>query len=204
MIRHKTAALAAPLACSMASAIVPVAAAASSISALRTVAEQSGDNRLHRSLRRSRTAVPGLSAAMATTGTLLRVRPHARRGGPCSRWRRRRTAHSTRPRAHRAGRPVAAHAGWHSPGEIDGKDAGFLALRQMLEGSLAKDALKNVTLVFVPVFNIDGHERFGRWNRPNQVGPEEMGWRATAAEPQLESRLPSRPRRRRCRPCCVC
>ena len=34
--------------------------------------------------------------------------------------------------------------------------------------------------IFVPVFNIDGHERFGRWNRPNQRGPEEMGWRTTA------------------------
>jgi hypothetical protein len=32
----------------------------------------------------------------------------------------------------------------------------------------------------VPVFNVDGHERFGRWNRPNQRGPEEMGWRTTA------------------------
>jgi hypothetical protein len=35
-------------------------------------------------------------------------------------------------------------------------------------------------LLFVPVFNVDGHERFGRWNRPNQRGPEEMGWRTTA------------------------
>ena len=32
--------------------------------------------------------------------------------------------------------------------------------------------------MFVPVFNVDGHERFGRTNRPNQRGPEEMGWRA--------------------------
>src|SRR5690606_3844728 len=35
-------------------------------------------------------------------------------------------------------------------------------------------------LLFVPVFNVDGHERFGRWNRPNQRGPEELGWRTTA------------------------
>ena len=34
--------------------------------------------------------------------------------------------------------------------------------------------------MFVPVFNVDGHERFGAWNRPNQRGPEEMGWRTTA------------------------
>jgi hypothetical protein len=77
-------------------------------------------------------------------------------------------------------RPVMVVQGGIHAGEIDGKDAGFLLLREMLEGRVAKDALAKVTLVFVPVFNIDGHERFGRWNRPNQVGPEEMGWRTTA------------------------
>jgi murein tripeptide amidase MpaA len=82
--------------------------------------------------------------------------------------------------ARRAQRPVVLmQAGIHA-GEIDGKDAGFLALREMLDGQLAKNALAGATLVFVPVFNIDGHERFGRWNRPNQAGPQEMGWRATA------------------------
>ena len=65
-------------------------------------------------------------------------------------------------------------------GEIDGKDAGFLALREILNNEAAAGALKSFVLVFVPVFNVDGHERFGHWNRPNQVGPEEMGWRATA------------------------
>ena len=35
-------------------------------------------------------------------------------------------------------------------------------------------------MLFVPVFNVDGHERFGAWNRPNQRGPVEMGWRVTA------------------------
>jgi hypothetical protein len=35
-------------------------------------------------------------------------------------------------------------------------------------------------LLFVPVFNVDGHERFAKWNRPNQRGPVEMGWRTTA------------------------
>ena len=81
--------------------------------------------------------------------------------------------------AHRAQRPVALMQGGIHAGEIDGKDAGLFALREMLEGRAAKGALANVTFVFVPVFNVDGHERFGRWNRPNQVGPEEMGWRTT-------------------------
>ncbi|MBN8482123.1 MAG: M14 family metallopeptidase, partial [Xanthomonadales bacterium] len=65
-------------------------------------------------------------------------------------------------------------------GEIDGKDAGFLVLRELLDGKVATGALDRLTLVFVPVFNVDGHERFGAWNRPNQRGPEQMGWRTTA------------------------
>jgi len=76
--------------------------------------------------------------------------------------------------------PVMLMQGGIHAGEIDGKDAGFLALREMLNNEAAAGALKSFVLVFVPVFNVDGHERFGRWNRPNQVGPEEMGWRATA------------------------
>ncbi|GGC85652.1 M14 family metallopeptidase [Undibacterium terreum] len=75
--------------------------------------------------------------------------------------------------------PVVLIQGGIHAGEIDGKDAGFLALREILDNKAAKGALDKQVLVFVPVFNIDGHERFGRWNRPNQRGPEEMGWRTT-------------------------
>lgn len=82
--------------------------------------------------------------------------------------------------ARRARRPVVFMQGGIHAGEIDGKDAGLLALREMLEGKTAPNLLKRATFVFVPVLNVDGHERFGRWNRPNQVGPEEMGWRTTA------------------------
>jgi len=78
------------------------------------------------------------------------------------------------------GLPVMLVQGGIHAGEIDGKDAGFLALRQALEGEAAPGALEKQVLLFVPVFNVDGHERFGRWNRPNQRGPEEMGWRTTA------------------------
>jgi hypothetical protein len=76
--------------------------------------------------------------------------------------------------------PVMLMQGGIHAGEIDGKDAGFLALREILNNEAAAGALKSFVLVFVPVFNVDGHERFGHWNRPNQVGPEEMGWRANA------------------------
>lgn len=82
--------------------------------------------------------------------------------------------------ARAAGLPVLLVQGGIHAGEIDGKDAGFLALRQMLDGQAAKGALERQVLVFVPVFNVDGHERFATWNRPNQRGPEEMGWRVTA------------------------
>ncbi len=96
-----------------------------------------------------------------------------------------RTGALTPEQARKQNLPVMLMQGGIHAGEIDGKDAGFLALRELLSkpGSAASgaaaDALKSFVLVFVPVFNVDGHERFGHWNRPNQVGPEEMGWRAT-------------------------
>lgn len=76
--------------------------------------------------------------------------------------------------------PVLLVQGGIHAGEIDGKDAGFLALREVLEGKVAPGALEKQVLLFVPVFNVDGHERFAAWNRPNQRGPEQMGWRVTA------------------------
>src|ERR1700694_2724927 len=85
----------------------------------------------------------------------------------------------TAAQARLRGLPVLLVQGGIHAGEIDGKDAGFLALREVLEGRAARGALEKQVLVFVPVFNIDGHERFARWNRPNQRGPEEMGWRTT-------------------------
>ncbi len=77
-------------------------------------------------------------------------------------------------------RPVLFLQGGIHAGEIDGKDAGLWLLRDVLEGRALPGALAKVTLVFVPVFNVDGHERFGPNNRPNQVGPREMGWRVTS------------------------
>jgi hypothetical protein len=86
----------------------------------------------------------------------------------------------TPEQAQRRQLPVVLVQGGIHAGEIDGKDAGFLALREVLEGKAAPGALDKLVWVFVPVFNVDGHERFGAWNRPNQRGPKEMGWRTTA------------------------
>jgi hypothetical protein len=77
------------------------------------------------------------------------------------------------------GKPVVlAQGGIHS-GEIDGKDAGLMLLRDIaLRG---KDALLDkADLVFVPIFNVDGHERASAYSRPNQRGPRLQGWRTTA------------------------
>ncbi|MBK7860995.1 MAG: peptidase M14 [Archangiaceae bacterium] len=77
-------------------------------------------------------------------------------------------------------RPVVLYQGGIHAGEIDGKDAGLWLLKDLLDGKAGDKLLAKVTLVFVPVFNVDGHERVSKNNRPNQVGPEEMGWRVTS------------------------
>jgi hypothetical protein len=76
--------------------------------------------------------------------------------------------------------PLLMIQGGIHPGESDGKDAGFIALREILSGTCAPGVLQRMAILFVPAFNVDGHERFRRWNRPNQNGPEETGWRTTA------------------------
>jgi len=84
------------------------------------------------------------------------------------------------PEALRAGgRPsLLAQAGIHS-GEIDGKDAGLMLLRDIAFNG--KDSLlDHADLLFIPVLNADGHERASLWNRANQRGPARMGWRTTA------------------------
>lgn len=79
---------------------------------------------------------------------------------------------------------IAIQAGIHA-GEIEGKDAGFAFLRDLLDGKVAAGALDHVGVVFVPVLNPDGHERFGPNHRPNQRGPEEMGFRTNATRLNL-------------------
>ena len=77
------------------------------------------------------------------------------------------------------GRPtLLAQAGIHS-GEIDGKDAGLMLLRDIAFGGKS-GLLDHANFLFVPIFNADGHERSSEWNRPNQRGPVHQGWRTTA------------------------
>ena len=83
-------------------------------------------------------------------------------------------------RARREGDVVLLiQAGIHS-GEIEGKDAGLMLFRDIAVTKKFPELLDHVTVLFIPILNVDGHERFGPYNRINQNGPEEMGWRTTA------------------------
>ncbi len=82
--------------------------------------------------------------------------------------------------ARRTGKPVVLiQSGIHA-GEIDGKDASLMLMREIVVRKDLSRLLDHVTLLVVPIFNVDGHERFGPYNRINQNGPGEMGWRVTA------------------------
>jgi hypothetical protein len=65
-------------------------------------------------------------------------------------------------------------------GENEGKDTLMALSREWLIENKQKAALANVILLTIPIFNVDGHERFGPHNRINQNGPDAMGWRSTA------------------------
>src|SRR5881397_2411468 len=70
-------------------------------------------------------------------------------------------------------------------GEPDGKDAGFALLRDIAITKTTAGLLENVVLLFIPIYNADGHERSSPYNRINQNGPSEMGWRTTASYQNL-------------------
>ncbi len=79
---------------------------------------------------------------------------------------------------------ILIQAGIHS-GEIDGKDAGLALLRDIAITKIRRDLLKDSILLFVPIYNVDGHELSSPYNRINQNGPDEMGWRGTSANLNL-------------------
>ena len=79
---------------------------------------------------------------------------------------------------------IVINNGIHS-GEIEGKDAGLILARDILINRKLVSLLDRVNILFIPVFSVDAHERFGAYNRINQNGPQEMGWRATAVNLNL-------------------
>ena len=87
----------------------------------------------------------------------------------------------TAKRARASGKPILLiQSGIHA-GEIDGKDATLMILRDWALGR-HRGAMAAGTILFVPIYNADGHERVSPYNRPNQDGPREgMGFRTTTA-----------------------
>ncbi|MBT3222813.1 MAG: peptidase M14, partial [Proteobacteria bacterium] len=84
--------------------------------------------------------------------------------------------------AHKTGKPVVLVLNGIHSAEICGKDASLILLRELLVEGKYPAVLDAMTLLVVPVYNIDGHERPDhRFNRFNQDGPEEgMGFRTNA------------------------
>ncbi len=70
-------------------------------------------------------------------------------------------------------------------GETDGKDAGLALLRDMAVTKTVTGLLDRAVVLFVPIYNVDGHEQRSPYNRINQNGPAEMGWRANATNLNL-------------------
>ena len=86
---------------------------------------------------------------------------------------------------HRGKRPVVFIQNSIHAGEMDGKDASLALLRDILVTKKQAGLIERAVLVVVPIYNADGHEHFGPFNRINQNGPEQMGWRANATQQNL-------------------
>jgi hypothetical protein len=83
----------------------------------------------------------------------------------------------TPEKARAAGKPIILlQAGIH-PGEIEGKDAGLMLLRDFAATHRLPHLLDHAVLVYIPVYSADGHENSNPYNRINQNGPDAMGFR---------------------------
>ena len=87
--------------------------------------------------------------------------------------------------AEAAGKAVVLIQACIHAGEPDGKDAGLALLRDIFLTKTQAGILKDVVLLFMPIYNTDGHERTSPYNRINQNGPAEMGWRTTSTYQNL-------------------
>ncbi len=81
--------------------------------------------------------------------------------------------------AHEAGVPVIVIQSCIHPGEVAGKSASLMILRDIALGR-ADGLLDAGVILFVPIYNVDGHEDVSPTNRANQHGPAGgMGFRTT-------------------------
>ncbi len=87
---------------------------------------------------------------------------------------------------HASGRAILLVQNSIHAGEMDGKDACLALLRDLVQDKDgAKHLLEHAVFVFIPVYNVDGHERRSPYNRINQNGPEEAGWRGNGTNINL-------------------
>jgi murein tripeptide amidase MpaA len=88
---------------------------------------------------------------------------------------------------HASGRAILLVQNSIHAGEMDGKDACLALLRDLVQdqGRAQHHSLDHAVFVFIPVYNIDGHERRSPYNRINQNGPEEAGWRGNGTNLNL-------------------
>jgi len=87
--------------------------------------------------------------------------------------------------AKKRAKPVVLIQACIHSGEPDGKDAGLALLRDIAITNTLPGLLDHVVVLFIPIYNTDGHERFGPYNRINQNGPSQMGWRTTSTYQNL-------------------
>ncbi len=86
---------------------------------------------------------------------------------------------------HAARRPIVLVQNSIHAGEMDGKDSCLALLRDMVITRTQARLMDRAVFVFIPIYNADGHERRSRYNRINQNGPEEMGWRTNGTNLNL-------------------
>jgi len=86
---------------------------------------------------------------------------------------------------HASGRAILLVQNSIHAGEMDGKDSCLALLRDIAITKTQAALLDHVVFVFIPVYNIDGHERRSPYNRINQNGPELSGWRGNATNLNL-------------------
>jgi len=86
---------------------------------------------------------------------------------------------------HASHRPVVLVQNSIHAGEMDGKDSCLALLRDMVISRTQAALLDNAVFVFIPMYNADGHERRSPYNRINQNGPAEMGWRGNGTNLNL-------------------
>ncbi|HEX7176465.1 MAG TPA: M14 family metallopeptidase, partial [Pyrinomonadaceae bacterium] len=87
--------------------------------------------------------------------------------------------------ARKSGKPVVLIQACIHAGETDGKDAGLALLRDIAVTKTHEKLLDRAVVLFIPIYNADGHERRSPYNRINQNGPAEMGWRGNASNLNL-------------------